>query len=170
MYLSLIWEPLPEATRQSIISNSTFIPLIIITILYLLPTPRWRPRSGRATPWPQGGGVGLGHYPAWPQPLAEGGAGILDFFWKFSLTLACLAWQMYTFEIPAGMIQHQIWCKSEYQQIYILHKYIAPYMIPHIWYLLYSLWLGEYSRSVSRIFRHHQGDQKGHECPKTGVL
>ena len=35
---------------------------------------------------------------------------------------------------------------------------------------LESLGPWEYSGSVSRIFGHHQDDQEGQECPKTGVL
>ena len=36
--------------------------------------------------------------------------------------------------------------------------------------ILESLEPWEYSGSVYRIFGHHQDDQEGQECPKTGVL
>ena len=35
---------------------------------------------------------------------------------------------------------------------------------------LESLGLGEYSEMVSKTYEHHQDDQEGKKCPKTGVL
>ena len=42
--------------------------------------------------------------------------------------------------------------------------------LPHICYLFKSLGPQEYSEIVFLIFGHHQEDQEGQECPKTGVL
>ena len=155
MYLSLIWEPLPEATRQSIISNSTFIPLIIITILYLLPTPRRRPRSGRATPWPQGGS-GTRTLLCLTSAFGWGGAGNLDFLKIFTYPgLFSLAnvyiWNTSWDDSASNLVQK--WISAN---IYITQIYSPIYDT-----FLESLGLGEYSRSISRFFRNYQDDQKG---------
>ena len=67
-------------------------------------------------------------------------------------------------------LPNQTWWGSKMTPKFPKTKIFKVFLNPPYDTFLESLGPQEYIEIVSRIFGHHQDDQEGQECPKTGVL